>query len=34
MAKIYADLIRKTLKAIDDVPPSIRTRVEEILAER
>ncbi len=27
MAKIYADLIRKGLKTIDDVPPVIRNEV-------
>lgn len=31
MAKIYAGLIRKGLKSIDDVPDSIRPQVEEIL---
>ena len=31
MAKIYADLIRKGLKTIDDVPPKLREAVEKIL---
>ena len=31
MAKVYADLIRKGLKALDDVPEKIRGQVEEIL---
>ena len=31
MAKIYADLIRKGLKKIDDVPEKIREQVENIL---
>ena len=31
MAKIYADLIRKGLKTIDDVPEKIKERVQEIL---
>lgn len=31
MAKIYADLIRKGLKKIDDVPESLRKQVEMIL---
>ncbi len=33
MAKVYADLIRKGLKTIDDVPARIRADVEELLAE-
>lgn len=33
MPKIYAELIRKGLKTIDDVPASIREEVEKILAE-
>lgn len=33
MAKVYADLIRKGIKTIDDVPKSLRSKVEEILAE-
>lgn len=33
MAKIYADLIRKGLKTIDDVPARIRAEVEALLAE-
>lgn len=31
MAKIYADLIRKGFKTIDDVPEKIRAQVQEIL---
>lgn len=31
MAKIYADLIRKGLKTIDDVPEKIRAEVQAIL---
>ena len=31
MAKVYADLIRKGLKALDDVPERIRVQVEDIL---
>lgn len=31
MAKIYADLIRKGLKTIDDVPEKLRADVERIL---
>lgn len=31
MAKIYADLIRKGLKTIDDVPERIRALVQDIL---
>lgn len=33
MAKIYADIIRKGLKTIDDVPARIRAEVEELLKE-
>lgn len=33
MAKIYAALIRKGLKTIDDVPARIRAEVEALLAE-
>lgn len=33
MAKIYAELIRKGLKTIDDVPARIRAEVEALLAE-
>ena len=33
MAKIYADLIRKGLKTIDDVPDRLREAVLEILNE-
>ncbi len=32
MAKVYADLIRKGRKTIDEVPPNLRAEVEEILA--
>lgn len=32
MAKIYADLIRKGLKTIDDVPANLRDAVEKLLA--
>lgn len=31
MAKVYADLVRKGLKTIDDVPERLRDRVQEIL---
>lgn len=31
MAKVYADLIRKGLKKIEDVPEKIREQVEKIL---
>lgn len=31
MAKIYADLIRKSLKTIDDVPEKLKEAVKEIL---
>lgn len=31
MVKIYAELIRKGLKTIDDVPERIRAKVQEIL---
>jgi len=34
MAKVYADLIEKGLKTVDDVPASLRPEVEAILAER
>ena len=33
MAHVYADLIRKGLKTIDDVPPSLREEVLRILEE-
>lgn len=33
MARIYAELIRKGLKTIDDVPTQLREEVEKILAE-
>lgn len=32
MAKVYADLIRKGLKTIKDVPEKLRAEVEAILA--
>ena len=32
MAKIYADLIRKGRKTIDDVPKALRKEVEKLLA--
>ena len=31
MAKVYADLIRKGLKTLDDVPDRLRVAVQEIL---
>lgn len=31
MAKVYADLIRKGLKTIDDVPERLRAEVQAIL---
>lgn len=31
MAKVYADLIRKGLKTIDDVPKALRKAVKSIL---
>ena len=31
MAKVYADLIRKGLKTIDDVPDKLRDEVQAIL---
>ena len=33
MAKVYADLIRKGIKTINDVPEKLRAEVEAILAE-
>ena len=33
MAKIYANLIQKGLKTIDDVPANLKAAVEKILAE-
>lgn len=33
MAKVYADLIRKGKKTIDDVPARLRADVEALLAE-
>lgn len=32
MARVYADLIRKGIKTIDDVPEKLRAEVEKILA--
>ena len=34
MAKIYAELIRKGLKTIEDVPAVLRSQVQKLLAER
>lgn len=34
MAKIYADLIKKGLKTIDDVPEKLRAEVERILGKQ
>lgn len=33
MARVYADLIRKGIKTIEDVPENLRAEVEAILAE-
>lgn len=33
MAKVYADLIRKGLKTLDDVPARLRAAVEALLTE-
>lgn len=33
MAKVYADLIKKGLKTIDDVPEQLREEVRELLGE-
>lgn len=33
MAKVYADLIRKGLKTLEDVPARLRADVEALLAE-
>ena len=33
MARIYANLIKKGLKTIDDVPPALREEVQRILDE-
>lgn len=33
MAKIYAEIIRKGLKTIDDVPEKIKDQVRQVLAE-
>lgn len=33
MAKIYANLIKKGLKTINDVPPALRDEVQRILDE-
>lgn len=32
MAKIYADLIKKGLKTLDDVPQKLRAEVEKLLS--
>lgn len=32
IAKIYADLIRKNKKTIDDVPENLKNEVQEIIA--
>lgn len=34
MAKVYADLIRKGIKTIDDVPVKLKTAVEALLVEQ
>lgn len=34
MAKVYADLIRKGIKTIDDVPVKLKAAVEALLAEQ
>lgn len=34
MAKVYADLIMKGMKTIDDVPEKLRDAVQKILDER
>lgn len=34
MAKIYAELIRKGLKTIDEVPSQLREQVEKLLEEQ
>ena len=34
MAKIYVSLIKKALKALDDVPESLRAEVEALLEEQ
>lgn len=34
MAKVYADLIKKGLKTIEDVPENLREAVVEILGEQ
>lgn len=33
MAKIYASLIKKGLKTIDDVPDNLKAQVQQLLAE-
>lgn len=33
MAKVYADLIKKGLKTIDDVPAVLKAQVQRLLAE-
>lgn len=34
MARVYADLIRKGLKTIDDVPEKIREQVKQLLVDQ
>lgn len=34
MAKVYADLIRKGLKTLDDVPARLRKEVEKLLEDK
>ncbi len=34
MAKVYADLIRKELKTLEQVPERIRERVKQLLSDR
>ncbi len=34
MAKVYADLIRKGIKTIDDVPNKLKAAVQALLAEQ
>lgn len=33
MARVYADLVRKGIKTLDDVPANLRKAVEALLAE-
>lgn len=33
MAKVYADLIRRGLKTLEDVPETLRAQVQELLAD-